>query len=526
MTTLATLMKRYTLWKAQQGATVAELEQYQASDSLPNTLKMIVLLRAFSWASFVLVFIWVFYYLGSQAVSREYTFQSMGTHAKANTNLAFLSSSAPSAFNTTLQPSNIDMSRINVAFSTALLESGPVGQDRNFAATIPMLNRTESAQWPTNPPSSSKGHRLSGDASATALYSSAVGISLLPVSFVGSVKLSTSYIFANCADALFGTSADFPNGMLPTLTTAFNVTSNNDDGFPQVQIWKRNDAFNTTITSLCTLETRNVLLNILCDTKACAAVEYRPAVGKSAPTPADPFTDNAYSQIFYKNLMLSDSIPSSQSEQTAWETGATVTYSTSDHAWEDPQLSTDPADLAWALSYDLTRLTNTYLQVTQQWGPHDQPTFTAAGKLVVPASNATWSTAACYGAFYSPQYVLSIPWVVVDLLTCIIVLVAAMISCWLRVHTVAPDIFGCKFYHSDELHISMTKQFADVSSLARDNPNLNLPDNGVPMSGIQRAKSMKHIRVRIADVDGNGAGLAVVDSDVQMRHLAKAKDYA
>jgi hypothetical protein len=451
MTTLATLMKRYTLWKAQQGATIAELEQYQASISLPNTLKMIVLLRAFSWASLVLVFIWVFYYLGSQAVSREYTFQSMGTHPNIKTNLAFLSGSAPSAFNASLQLSNINASRINIAFSTALLEPGPVGQDRNFAATIPMFNRTESAQWATNPPSaSSGGHSLSDNRAETALYSSAVGITLLPASFVGSVKLSTNYVFANCADAVLGTSDDFPTGMLPTLTTAFNVTDNSDEGFPQVQVWKRNDAFNTTIHSVCSLETRNILLNILCDTKACAAVQYRPPVGESAPTPAQPFTDTVFSQIFFKNLMLSDSIPSSQNEETAWETGATVTYSTNDNSWQDDQLSTDLADLAWGFSYDVTRLTNTYLRVSQQYGPHDQPTFNAAGKLNVPADNSTWSTASCYGAFYSPQYVLSIPWVVVDLLTCIIVLCAAIVSCWLRVHTNAPDIFGCKFHPVDE----------------------------------------------------------------------------
>jgi hypothetical protein len=45
---ISTLMRRLALWKAQQGESVAQLEQYQVSISLPSTLKTIWSLRAFS----------------------------------------------------------------------------------------------------------------------------------------------------------------------------------------------------------------------------------------------------------------------------------------------------------------------------------------------------------------------------------------------------------------------------------------------------------------------------------------------
>jgi hypothetical protein len=450
MTTVATLVKRFTLWKAQKGATVAELEQFQASISLPGTLKMVVLLRAFTWASAFLVCIWTFYYLGSQAVSREYTFQSMGTQSRTNFELAFLSSGAPSSFTPIGQLSPVNTSRINVEFSAALTEAGPLGQDRRFSAMIPMFNRTETTQFgKTEPPRTADvGHSLIGDKQdASTHYSSTIGMELFsPLQFVGDVKMNTSYIFANCADPIVGTSEAFPSGMLPTLDTAFNVTGLNNEGFPQVEIWKRNDKFNTTIHSLCTLETRPIFLNVHCDTKACSVVRYRPTLENSLPTPAKPFVDTEFSRVFYKNLMLSDGIPASQNEETAWESISSVTCD-GDHAWKDENKSTVTADLAWGLSYDLTRLTNTYLRASQREGQqvHD-PNTDRSGRVKSPIDGNTWSTATVYGAFYNPQYVLSKPWLVVDFFTCVILFFAAIASCWLRTRTAAPDIFGCKFH--------------------------------------------------------------------------------
>lgn len=72
---MATLMKRYALYKAQKGAYLVQLEQLQSSVSLPSTFKMIWKLRAWSMLSVMLVFIWTFYYIGSQASEREFSLE-------------------------------------------------------------------------------------------------------------------------------------------------------------------------------------------------------------------------------------------------------------------------------------------------------------------------------------------------------------------------------------------------------------------------------------------------------------------
>jgi len=72
VTIISTLVRRYALWKAQEGAYVSELEQLQGSISLPSTFKLIISLRAFTLTSAALVSVWSFYYLGSQASKREF----------------------------------------------------------------------------------------------------------------------------------------------------------------------------------------------------------------------------------------------------------------------------------------------------------------------------------------------------------------------------------------------------------------------------------------------------------------------
>jgi hypothetical protein len=75
------------------------------------------------------------------------------------------------------------------------------------------------------------------------------------------------------------------------------------------------------------------------------------------------------------------------------------------------------------------------------------------------------------GALYAPQYRLSIPLVIVDLISCKILLAAALASMWLRKNTRALDIFGY------------------VSSLTRNDPHLNLLEGG---SGIMDWR--EHVR--------------------------------
>ena len=68
---IGTTFKRLALWKAQRGAKLSELEILQASVSPTSTLRMIASLRVFTFSSLFVAFIWVFYYIGSQAAVYE-----------------------------------------------------------------------------------------------------------------------------------------------------------------------------------------------------------------------------------------------------------------------------------------------------------------------------------------------------------------------------------------------------------------------------------------------------------------------
>lgn len=57
-TIIATLVRRYALWKAQKGGSVAELEQLHSSTSLPKSLSLIWSLRSWTLTSVVLVLMW------------------------------------------------------------------------------------------------------------------------------------------------------------------------------------------------------------------------------------------------------------------------------------------------------------------------------------------------------------------------------------------------------------------------------------------------------------------------------------
>jgi hypothetical protein len=57
-TIVATLVRRYALWKAQKGATIAQLEQLHSSISLPKTLSLVWSLRSWTVTSFCLIMLW------------------------------------------------------------------------------------------------------------------------------------------------------------------------------------------------------------------------------------------------------------------------------------------------------------------------------------------------------------------------------------------------------------------------------------------------------------------------------------
>jgi hypothetical protein len=515
MTTIATLVKRFALWKAQEGATIAELEQYQASISLPSTIKMIVLLRVFSLASFALVFIWSWYYLGSQAVSREYTFQT--SSRKIDTKLIFPSAEVPSTFRNASSLQAVVLSDINSLFNSVMStgNTSPAqnkksvqGSDVQGNAILPLID-PEYKGW-CNTKGWGADCMLSSASYIGVPVFSRDATSLSSTSaWVGKYQLSTSYIWANCSNATIGNASDFPLGAIPALKTSFNATNETSNGYAQVKVWNR--VSNSSIHTTCNLERHYIDARAQCDTSACIFSQARRTAGKPI-SPAVQFLDHGFSQRFFSNLLLVNGVPIG-AQDPSWVESPGVSYSNG--SWFSDFANETAADQGYLVSMTMSGFINTYMAASQQafyFSPFDGPgNNSTAGYFKKSPLNVIWPLATANGAPYNPRYVLSIPWITVDIITCNILMLAAMASFWLRKKTVAPDIFGY------------------VSSMTRDNPHMRLPDGGSTMSGSERARALKNVRVKVADLNGGQGvghiGLAATDVDVEMGRLEKKRHY-
>jgi hypothetical protein len=65
--------------------------------------------------------------------------------------------------------------------------------------------------------------------------------------------------------------------------------------------------------------------------------------------------------------------------------------------------------------------------------------------------------------------------------------------------------------------------------MTRDNPHMHLPEGGSTMSGVERARALKHVKVRVGDLGNNGGighiGFAVVHPEIELGNLNKSRQY-
>jgi hypothetical protein len=349
--------------------------------------------------------------------------------------------------------------------------------------------------------------------------------------WIGDYTQPTSYIFANCdPHSVFADLSAFPKRAHPNSEVFFDVlnsTSNDTSGnpYPLVEVWAR-DGVNVSAHTSCTLERHYVEVQASCDAAACVVKKIRPNPDPDLDQPfpsADKFlASKNIAQAFFDNLLLSTGTPTNISD----------TMVIVPSAIGSDVLSGDGTQPDWnTISQDLSLLINGYIQAAQIHSnspidPTSDPQ-TVAICLGVLHNTTFYPTATAKGAIYSPQYVLSYLWVTLDLLTCTVLFLAATASMWLRTRTVAPDIFGCKLIKP--VRQSLANKSSDVSSMTRDNPLMMLPEGGSTMSGTERARALKDVKVRVAEVgtaDGVGSiKLAAVHPNIEMGNLEKRKRY-
>lgn len=110
--------------------------------------------------------------------------------------------------------------------------------------------------------------------------------------------------------------------------------------------------------------------------------------------------------------------------------------------------------------------------------PHMLAVFN--GTATDPASSRT----TVEGTLYEPQYYFSILWIIVDFISCSILLAATIAAFVLRKKTITLGVFRY------------------VTILTRGNSNIDLPPSGWGLSSFDRATLLKDVVVRIGDVNG------------------------
>jgi hypothetical protein len=99
----------------------------------------------------------------------------------------------------------------------------------------------------------------------------------------------------------------------------------------------------------------------------------------------------------------------------------------------------------------------------------------------------------------SQVYFAFFPWLVIFLVSNLVMLLAAIVSVYYSRKTIVPDYLGF------------------VSSLAKESPFIRMPDAGVNMDGMDKARMVKEMKVRLGDVSD------VENGESQIGRLAFAR---
>jgi len=581
VTIISTTVKRYALWRAQAGAYISDLEQLQGSTSLPSTLRLIWSLRSFGLTSVLLAFVWSFYYLGSQAVKLEYRLSDSAPlkwvdAAIQRPDVTSLFSSNISAVLATndysladLETQSIDISNLNLRFASAIIDSvtnmNPHLGTSNYGPLIPNNTLASTA----NDQSSLMDklhHRFGGwvDTSQQSRnsYMSLVGTPLWMaerydgissgdlVTVLGSyIVYDTGYLNISCGDALVLPYEAFPNGTIYNSSVSLNLTKTasqftyswrgslddynatsldpiaKDNATLTMACGYGADCFKSTMRTVqmtCNITMEYIDMEVNCLTSGCYPQRMRWRNNTDqvrATTARTPFDDEAFASALLSNFTLSTGPQLDLDSPTLLATNyfTNLTYYLQSGLGSAKCGNACLAAASYTienlvytpLSQQLTQGINTYYLLSQSVLTTNYILQPQMDLVVDHGTDGLFDHVRLHGAIYEQAYRVYWQWIPIDFVACLVLFAAAVWSFWLRVHTLAPDIFGY------------------VSSLTRDNPNLQLPTEGSTLDGLDRARYLKGIKVKIGDLVGDSTeagrvGLAPAD---RIQRLQKEKVY-
>lgn len=542
---MTTVTRRYALYQAQKGAYITDLEQLQASISLPSTIKMVFSLRKFTKFSVTLVFLWCFYYLGSQASKREYAYvvshplRPMLALYPATHMTEYIDD-----FQTYGEQLNRDFMTSLTTYNDKLLTYG-VDVDSNTLLPDPSyyllhengtVNITELAKIHPSETTymTSVGRPLYFQDSYPSLVDNKTVNNPYwnDARLIGEYSLHTSYIKFQCSSFDLFPANKFPAGVQKTRVLSINTTSPinssqdlNNSSPQQVEIWQRWDADATMIDATgenvtapnvgdssggavkttCNIFEPRIDVDVRCTETACLVTKMSAPVMSSTSLEATILSNVTFAYEFFDSMLSAEGTPKSRDLQAAgYVTGALA-------AWGDVlgNASANTLDTTTRLSQldsletNLEWFVNTYLNLGERQIPLLDPNDT---------DPAGFDQIRFIGAPWDPHYAVFWQWIAIDYLSGLVLLAAACASFWLRRRTLIPDIFGF------------------VSSLTRDNPHFPVPPGSSTLDGISRTRAMRNVKVRIGDIGGPGGevgriGFVPVSANIPVEMLSKNRQY-
>lgn len=480
-----------------------------------SALEVQLLLRSFNFLGCTLVLVWALSPLGGQASLR---LLGEGTHPiRSQQDLRYLSSDSESLFSSG-SGSESSVSAIDGLYSAALL-SPPnpqaAGMDLWGNVKIPVLETLQSGN------SESEGWLTVNSSNAT--YSSLLGLPIdgLATSGQSTFTVETHYMTLDCP-FLDHVSLEEVNwaSMLseehlqtqPDGCSAFCHENNIDESFgffvdsksnfsrhgvlypnessysaapPYVLFASQADGGNGATLANCSLTRSSVESNITCQGTSCAVTQMRRSTFDRRPSDYTPLFSFSARLSFWK--LWADAAGVSLYPNTATPTelfiqngSLTAAFATIGQAFSEVNLYELPAR---TFSERLSLLWNTYWQCSLT--PQYQTGYLLSNLtefldqedigIIINATTATVT-------HLKKVYLSNHPWAIMLLVASLVLFICGIYGAILKCRTVAPDVLG------------------NVSSLTRDNPYVPLPGGGTALDGLERARLLKDLKVRLQDV--------------------------
>ncbi|KAL4879215.1 hypothetical protein BJY04DRAFT_220333 [Aspergillus karnatakaensis] len=509
------LMRSYGLWKAQNCATLGLLEQLNGSTSFAGTVTTIIALRHLRFLTLAIMLLWVLSPLGGQSALRMLS-QAPIT-LSGSSFVAYMDMNGTSGFEGS--PAVYDtLGSTNAIYTSSLLasqESKDSPRDLWGWPKIPMLRTLPAAAAADNTTNPWRTY----DSNDTIAFSSLVGLVLqgIPAGEDAEFAAETSYFDLDCRrlasnitqdsifDAMggkalihnatytFPTESPYTNFFVDSsynFTTRF--TSRNQASVNLFYV-PRDETFGsrnigTAALFNCTLSTVYVEVFILCKDAVCAVTRMRLSERDNDPE-WTPWTDNndGPSSWLAFTLLLTQ-FPFAIGPLAHDQAAPTDSYIYGDsksfgRAYDRHWINANERDV----STRLATLFNTYWLASLAPFTVNQASALDPVNLAMrdqswpppPFNSSTARTSRTVNVYHA-----NLVWICAFIAATVVLQFCAVASLFLKFITIAPDILGY------------------VSSSTRDNEYTPLPRHGCTLSGADRARLLRDLKVQILDVDG------------------------